>query len=69
MKKTAFDKRGIIAGSTVIRVIVSTPKSKRTTRKGLVSEITDTTITLIHNFKKEVYKIEDLIGLTIESHI
>jgi hypothetical protein len=69
MKKTAFDRRNIIAGKTVIRVIVTTPKSKRTTRKGLVSEITDTTITLIHNFKRTEYKIEDLIGLTIEGTI
>lgn len=69
MKKSAFDKRNIKAGSTVIRIIVSTPESKRTTRKGIVSEITDTTITLIHNFKKSVYKIEDLIGITIESYI
>ena len=69
MKKTAFDKRGIEAGKTVIRVIVTTPKSNRTTRKGLVSEITDTTITLIHNFKKDTYKIDDLIGLTVEGTI
>ena len=69
MKKSAFDKREIIAGSTIIRAIVTTPKSKRTTRKGLVSEITDTTVTIIHNFKKTEYKIEDLIGLTVEGNI
>lgn len=69
MKKTAFDRRDIVEGQTVIRAIVTTPKSKRTTRKGLVTEVTDTTVTIINNFKKETYKIADLIGLTIEGQI
>lgn len=69
MKKTAFDKRNIKVNSTVIRVIVRTPNSPRTTRKGLVVDITDTTVTLFHNFKRSVFKIEDLIGLTVENTI
>lgn len=66
MKKTSFDKRGLLVNQSIIRIIVKNDKSKRTTIKGLVTEITDTTVTLLHNFKKTTFKIEDLIGLTIE---
>lgn len=69
MKKTAFDKRNLKVGSSVIRVIVETPTSKRTTRKGLVTEITETTVTIFHNFKHTTFDIEKLIGLTIEGEV
>lgn len=65
MKKSAFDRREIKPGSTVIKALISIPDSKKTTKIGLVTEVTDTTVTLIHGGKKDTYNISDLIGLSI----
>ena len=65
MKKTAFDRRNIVPGSTIIKALISIPNAKKTTKIGLVSEVTDTTLTLIHGGKKDTYNISDLVGLSI----
>jgi hypothetical protein len=65
MKKSAFDRRGIVPGSTVIKALISIPNSKKTTKIGLVTEVTDTTVTLIHGGKKDTYNISDLVGISI----